>query len=137
MSVTLEQAKARFSEAGFSRSDRYAQGTEGKGSAWNASKARAKANYTPAMQEALQKGSFEKGLDKADASDYDRGVAEKGVNNWPVGMQASADKFWERIQKFVPLWGQALPTAAGPRRSAANIKRMTENVQRFVTAAGK
>ena len=137
MAVSLEMAKQRFSEAGFSRSDRYQQGTEGKGSAWNASKARAKSNYTPAMQEALQKDSYSKGLDKADASDYDRGVADKGVNNWPVGMQASADKFGERIQKFVPLWDQALPTAPGPRRSAANIKRMTENVQRFVSAAGK
>lgn len=137
MSVSLEEAKQRFADAGFSRADRYQAGTEGKGSAWNASKGRAKANYVPAMQEALQKDAFSKGLDRADASDYDRGVQDKGVNNWPVGMQASADKFGERIQKFTSLWGQSLPTAAGPRRSAANIKRMTENVQRFIAAAGK
>lgn len=137
MAISLDMAKTRFSEAGFSRSDRYQAGTEGKGSAWNAAKSRAKANYVPAMQEALQKGSFEKGLDKADANDYDRGVRDKGVNNWPVGMQASADKYGERVQPFVNLWDADLPTAAGPRRSAANIKRMTENVQRFISAAGK
>ena len=134
---SLQQAKERFSEAGFSRVARYEQGTEGKGSEWNASKGRAKANFTPAMQEALQKDAYGKGLDKADASDYDRGIRDKGVNNWPVGMQASADKFAERIQKFEPLWNASLPTPAGPRRSAANIKRMTENVTRFIQAAGK
>lgn len=135
--ITLEQAKARFSDAGFTRSDRYQQGTQGKGQKWNASKARAKSNFTPAMQEALQRDSYGKGLDSADANTYDSGVQNKGVNNWPVGMQASADKFAARVGKFVPLWDQSLPTTAGPKRSAANIKRMTENVQRFVTAAGK
>lgn len=133
----INQAQERFADAGFSRASRYEQGTEGKGSKWNASKGRAKSNYTPAMQEALQKDAYGKGLEQADADDYDRGVREKGVNNWPTGMQASASKYGERVQKFVPLWNQDLPTAAGPRRSAANLKRMTENVQRFITAAGR
>lgn len=135
--ATLEMAKARFSDAGFSRSDRYEAGTKGKGTKWNASKERAKANWAPAIQEALQKDTYGKGLAAADANTYERGVADKGVNNWPVGMQASADKYGQRVQKFVTLWDSALPTSAGPRRSAANIKRMTENVTRFITAAGK
>ena len=135
--ASLEMAKTRFSDAGFSRSDRYEAGTKGKGSRWNAAKERAKANFVPAMQEALQKNSYNKGLDAADANTYDRGVADKGVNNWPVGMQASADKFAKNVAPFVSLWDASLPTTAGPKRSAANIKRMTENVQRFITAAGK
>ena len=135
--ATLEMAKTRFSEAGFTRSDRYADGTRGKGAKWNGAKERAKANFVPAMQEALQKNSYSKGLDGADASTYDRGVADKGVNNWPVGMQASADKFAKSVGPFVSLWDASLPTAAGNRRSAANLKRMTENVARFIQAAGK
>lgn len=137
MATTQQQAKDRFAEAAFSRVARYQEGTAGKGASWQSSKARAKTNYTPAMQEALQKDAYGKGLEKADASDYDAGVRDKGVNNWPVGMQAGSDKFADRIQKFVPLWGQDLPTSSGQRRSAANIKRMTENVQRFIAAAGK
>jgi hypothetical protein len=135
--ASLEMAKARFAEAGFTRSDRYQEGTRGKGAKWQGSKERAKANFAPAMQEALQKGSYAKGLDSANAADYDSGVQNKGVNNWPVGMQASAEKFGKNVQAFVRLWDEALPTAAGNRRSAANLKRMTENVQRFITASGK
>lgn len=135
MAATLEQAKARFADAGFSRAGRYEEGAKGKGTVWNAAKARAKTNYTPAMQEALSRDAFGKGLDKANSADYDTGVANKGVQNWPVGMQASSEKYGARSSKFVPLWSASLPTPGGNRRSAANIKRMTENVQRFIDAA--
>ena len=131
---TLEQAKERFAEAGLTRTDRYQQGTEGKGSVWNSSKERAKVNYAPAMQEALANKSFDKGLDDVDAGDYDRGIREKGVNNWGVNMQASAEKFAEKIGKFVPLWDRPLTTPRGARRSQANMKRMQENVMRFAEA---
>ena len=130
-------AKARFSEAGFARSDRYEAGTRGKGSKWASTKERAKTNWAPAMQEALSKGAYGKGLDKADAGSYDSGIRDKGVNNWPSGMQASGEKFAKGVTPFVSLWNAELPTPAGGRRSPANIKRMTENVTRFITAAGK
>ena len=137
MSVSLDEARRRFEEAGFSRADRFEKGTEGKGSVWNTAKNRAKANFAPAMQEVLNKDLYSKGLDDADASDYDRGIQDKGIANWGTGMQAGGNKYQEKTQKFVPLWSQSLPTAKGPKRSAANLKRMTENVQRFVSAAGK
>ncbi|MCI0619648.1 hypothetical protein L0Y40_01265 [Candidatus Wolfebacteria bacterium] len=137
MTATPQQAKDRFSDAAFSRAGRYQEGAQGKGSKWNAAKGRAKTNFVPAMQEALQKDAYGKGLDRAQASDYDNGIQDKGVNNWPVGMQAGADKYAARVQKFTTLWSESLPTAPGNRRSASNIKRMTENVQRFITAAGK
>lgn len=135
--ATLEQAASRFGSAGFERASRYQEGTAGKGAAWESSKARAKVNFAPAMQEALQKDAFGKGLDKAKGSDYDRGVQDKGVTNWGTGMQAGSQKYRERIQPFTNLWGAALPTAKGPRRSPNNLKRMQENVQRFVQTAGK
>lgn len=137
MAISANEAARRFSDAGFARSDRYQEGTEGKGSEWAASKQRAAANFTPAMQAALQEKRYEKGLEKADASDYDRGVRDKGVQNWSTGMSAAGPKYQERIQPFTGLWDQNLPTGRGPKRSASNIKRMTENVQRFIDAAGK
>src|SRR3990167_9971169 len=133
--ATLEQAKQRFAEAAFSRVDRYVDSTRGKGAKWQGSKERAKANWAPAIQEVLAKKTYDKGLDDATAADYDTGVRDKGGNNWPVGMQAGSDKFGKNVQPFVVLWDASLPTPAGNRRSAANIKRMTENVQRFITAA--
>ena len=134
---TVQEAQQRFSDAGFQRQDRYQSGTSGKGSAWNASKGRAKVNYAPAMAEALAKDAFGKGLDKADAGSYDAGIRDKGVANWQTGMSASGAKYAKSVQPFAPLWVQALPTAPGARRSAANLKRMNENVARFIATAGK
>jgi hypothetical protein len=137
MSVSVQEARQRFEDAGFQRADRYEVGTEGKGSAWAASKSRAKTNFAPAMAEVLSKDLYAKGLDKADAGDYDRGIKDKGVANWGTGMQAGGSKWEDRIGKFANLWDQDLSTAPGPKRSANNLKRMTENVQRFISAAGK
>jgi len=137
MSVSLQEARRRFEDAGFQRADRFEAGTEGKGSAWAASKGRAKTNFAPAMAEVLSKNLFDKGLDKADAGDYDRGIRDKGIANWGTGMQAGGTKWEDRVQPFVSLWDQDLGTAPGPKRSAANLKRMTENVQRFIKASGK
>ena len=137
MSVSVQEARKRFEDAGFQRADRYETGAKGKGSAWAAAKARAIVNFAPAMAEVLSRGLFATGLNKADATDYDSGITNKGVANWGTGLQAGGIKWEKRIGKFSSLWSAALPTAGGGRRSAANIKRMNENVQRFVTAAGK
>lgn len=137
MSINISEAKKRFENAGIERSDRYEKGTEGKGSAWAGSKSRAKTNFQPAMQEVLSKDLYGKGLDKADAGDYDRGIRDKGIQNWGTGMGAGGDKWAERTKPFEALWNQSLPTAKGQKRSANNMKRMTENVQRFVQMSGK
>jgi hypothetical protein len=131
MSVSAQEAARRLREAGTMRSDRYAMGTEGKGSKWESSKGRAKSNFQPAMQAALSSGAYDKGLDRASASDYDSGVRNKGRANWSVGMQSAEAKYTKNISPFVSLWSAPLPTAGGPRGSAQNIKRMTENVERF------
>lgn len=135
--TSVQEARQRFEDAGFQRADRYEMGTEGKGAAWAAAKGRAKTNFAPAMQEVLQKDLFAKGLDDADAGDYDSGIRNKGIQNWGTGMQAGGSKWENRVQKFVSLWDASLGTAPGPKRSPANQKRMTENSQRFMSAAGK
>lgn len=135
MSVSAREAAERFSSAAITNSDRYRQGAVGKGSKWKSASARAKTNFVTGMQEALASKSYEKGYDNADANDYDRGVETKGVQNWGTGVQASQDKYEERIAPFERLWGEELPTARGAKRSQANLKRMTENVMRFQKAA--
>ena len=137
MAVSVQEARQRFEDAGFQRADRFEAGTKNKGSAWAASKSRAKTNFNPAMQEVLSKDLYGKGLDKADATDYDKGILNKGIANWGTGLQAGGEKWEKRVSKFVSLWTQALPTPPGPKRSASNLKRMSENVQRFNKASGK
>lgn len=132
--ISPQEAARRLSSAGFNFADRYQAGVEGKGSEWQRGASAASGNYTAGIQRALAENAFEKGVSRAGASRYDDGVRTKGINNWPTGMQLAEDRYIEGIQPFQGLWDAALPTARGPKGSPANLKRMTENVQRFQAA---
>ena len=130
----MQEAAGRLSEAGIRLSDRYARGASGKGSKWAAGAGRAGANYQEGISRALAEKKFEKGVQDAGPSAYDAGVSLKGVNNWGTGMQTAGDKYVRKTQKFAQLWNQPLATPRGSRRSAANLKRIQENVARFQAA---
>ncbi len=132
--ISVQEAASRLSSAGFNFADRYQSGVEGKGGEWQRGAAAAEGNYQAGIQKALAEKSFGKGVSRAGATRYDDGVRTKGVNNWPTGMQLAEDRYIEGVTPFQGLWDAALPTPRGPKGSPANLKRMTENVQRFQAA---
>lgn len=132
--ISVQEAASRLAEAGIRLSDRYARGASGKGSKWAAGAAKAGTNYQEGISRALAEKKFEKGVSEAGPTAYDQGVQTKGINNWGSGMQVAGDKYARKTQKFAALWNQPLPTPRGARRSAANLKRMQDNVARFQNA---
>ena len=134
--ITAQEASARLESAGFANADRYAKGVQGKGGAWFSGASKAGANYQQGVQAAIAADKFGKGVRDAGSQSYDLGVTQKGTANWPTGMQQAGGKYQRKIAKFQPLWDQALPTPGGPKRSPANVKRMQENMDRFVRTAG-
>jgi len=135
--ITAEEAATRLEEAGLSMSGRYQRGTEGAGSKWLSGASKAEDNYKEGITKSLARGSFAKGIQEAGASAYDEGVRTKGVHNWPTGMQSAGPKYARKVAKYTSLWGAALPTSRGSRGSVQNMKRMQENVERFLRTAGK
>lgn len=134
--ITAQEAAARLESAGFANAARYTKGVQGKGGAWFSGASKAGANYQQGVQAAIAADKFGKGVRDAGAAAYDSGVQQKGSQNWPTGMQQAGDKYQRKIAKFVPLWDQALPTPGGAKRSPANVKRMQENMDRFVRTSG-
>lgn len=132
--ISAQEAAKRLSSAGFNFADRYASGVQGKGSAWEQGAKAGANNYQAGIQRALSEGSYSKGVSRAGGSRYDQGVNTKGVNNWPTGMQLAEDRYVEGVQPFTGLWDSALATPRGPKGSPANLKRMQENVDRFMKA---
>ena len=135
MPISLAEAQKRLEEAGSQFSGRYVDGASGKGSKWLSAAGQAEANFKQGMQEYLGKGSLARDMQAAGASAYDQGIATKGGLNWSTGMQTGGAKYAKNTQRFVPLWSASLATPRGSRRSPANLKRMTENVDRFSKAA--
>ena len=116
--------------------ERYRRGASGKGGKWQTGAGAAEQNFQEGIQRALATKAFSKGVSEAGASAYDQGVANKGVNNWGTGLQVSGDKYARKTGKYAALWNQPLATPRGAKRSASNLKRMTDNVARFIAAKG-
>ena len=134
--ITASEAASRLEQAGFANQDRYQKGVSGKGSLWSSRTSASEANWQAGVQEAIAKKKFARGVTEAGPSGYDQGVTQKGVANWPTGMQQAGTKYQKKVAKFQPLWDQALPTPKGNRRSPQNLKRIQDNIDRFVRAAG-
>lgn len=134
--ISASEAASRLSAAGFNNQDRYQKGTSGKGTLWASRTGAAEANYNAGVQEAISKKKFAKGVQETGSAGYDTGVSTKGVANWPTGMQLAGDKYQRKIAKFQPLWDQTLPTPRAQRRSPQNMKRIQDNIDRFVRVAG-
>ena len=133
--ITVQEAAQRLGSAGFANADRYQRGTSGKGSRWAQKTGAAGANYQEGIQRALAEKRFDKGVASAGPAAYDTGVSTKGNQNWAPGMQLGQDKYARKVAKFAPLWNQELSTPRGSKRSANNLKRMQENVDRFTKTA--
>lgn len=134
--ISLEEAARRLESAGTNFADRYEAGTRGKGGAWFSQASSAGKNFEAGIRRAITENKFEKGVREAGAESYEAGVRNKGVTNWPTGMSVAGEKYQRKTEKFSRLWGAALPTPRGARRSPNNLKRMAENVDRFIKAAG-
>ena len=135
MSVTPQEAAKRLAEAGLSFQDRYTSGATGKGGKWVSAASAAEANYKEGVASAISKSAFSKGVSAAGASAYDTGIRDN-ADRWGDGMGKAESAFLKGVAPFTNLWGSALSTARGAKRSAANLRRMTENVERFVKAKG-
>ena len=137
MAKNLQSAQQDFENAGLSRTQRYKDGTSGKGSKWASGAAAGENNFKAGVIAAANAGAYGKGVSRAGGSAYDNGVSTKGVNNWPTGMQQGGNKWAKNVQPFTSLWSAPLSTPRGPKRSAANMARMTDNANRFATAKNK
>lgn len=134
--VSLEEAAKRLEAAGTNFADRYEQGTRGKGGAWLENASKAGKNYDAGVKRAIAENKFESGVRSAGAEAFESGVRNKGVMNWPTGMSVAGEKYQRKTERFARLWNEALPTPRAARRSPQNLKRMQENVERFIRAAG-
>lgn len=132
--ISVQEAARRLAGAGFAFSDRYQQGTQGKGAEWQRGAAAGEGNFQAGIQKAIAEKAYGKGVQRSGGAAYDEGVRTKGVSNWPTGMQLAEDKYSARVAGFSGLWDQALKTPRGPKGSPANMSRMQENVARFQAA---
>lgn len=134
--ISASEAASRLEQSGFNNQDRYSKGVSGKGSLWASRTSASETSWQAGVQDAIAKKKFSKGVSDSGPSGYEQAVTSKGVQNWPTGMQQAGSKYQKKIAKFQPLWDQSLPTPRSNKRSPQNLKRIQDNIDRFVRASG-
>lgn len=120
----LERVVRRWTHRASSAGADYQEGTTGKGQKWASQAMAAENNYIQGVTTAAQQKRYSRGIQRAGASAYESGVAEKGVQRYPTGISASQDKYQKRISEVLStISGVQLPPK-GPKGSPQNYQRV-------------
>ena len=87
----------------------------------------AKSIYAAGVQQAITKGSYEKGLAKSGKAGWQKGVEEKGAANYGTGVMSSGalSKYATNSGKFDSARNAAASLPRGAKGSAGNLARVT------------
>ena len=100
---------------------------------WAQSAAAAEGNYKAGVQQAMQKGSFGKGVQKAGDQKWQNGAITKGVNRWGAGIAQAGDAFQAGFEPYQKAIASVNLPPRFPKRDARNLDR----VKAITDAVGK
>lgn len=106
------------------RSAEYAKGVKDPKKDWQQATEAAEDNYEAGCNAAIARKAFGKGVKEAGSAKYQKGVAEKGVSRWPVGIRLALAAF---TKGFGPYRDEIERTTLPPRypkRDPRNLDRV-------------
>ncbi len=121
---TASQSAQKFVERASSASGDYVQGAETTTKDQAASAIAAASIYAQAVQAAITKGSFAKGLQKAGKQAWLNGVKTKGGERFASGVSASASKYAQNSAPFDSARSAASALPRGLKGSETNLARV-------------
>lgn len=100
--VKSPQASAdKFKRNAGGATDAYKAGVSTAGADWQANTAAASDNYAQATTEAIGRGAFAKGVQKAGAGKYTDRATNLGANRYVSGINAGAAQYQAGVQPFL------------------------------------
>ena len=114
----------KFTEVTPGRAAEYEKGVRSPKVDWAQATKAAEANFEAGIQKAVQNKSFGKGVSLAGTEKYTKGVVEKGVARWPVGIQLAGDAYQKGFQPYHDVISRTNMPARFPRRDPRNLLRV-------------
>lgn len=99
---TASEAAERWVRKASQAAQDYRAGVERVTEAPTAKAARAKDLWLARLQEAAQRGKWERALDRVTLADWKRAATEKGAQRYAPGVQAAAGKMQAFMNEFLP-----------------------------------
>ena len=106
------------------RAAEYEDGVKNPKKDWEGATIAAEGNFEAGVQKAVANKSFGKGVKKAGKAKYLKGVVEKGVSRWPVGVALSEDAYAEGFGPFRDIIERVQLPARFARRDPRNLLRV-------------
>jgi hypothetical protein len=104
-------------------SEDYTRGASAAGARWQAGATGAESNYKTATAEAAAKGRYGKGVQKAGAEKFTRGVTDKGSVRYGPGASAAQPDFAKAIGPVLDVIARTDLPPRGPRGAESNYMR--------------
>lgn len=120
---SASQSSEKFVTRAGAAQGEYVEGASASGSRWKQGAKAAVANHKAAVQEALTRDAYSKGIDATSDATYVEGVREKGSQRYAAGVSASRSKYEQKSAKFDSARAAAVAKPRGPRGSAQNYER--------------
>ena len=127
MAKTAQQSAQKFADRAASSVGTYLEGVSMSTKDQAAAAIAAAPIYAQAVQAAVSRGAFQKGLQKSGKAGWLKGVTEKGENNYGTGVTApgSLSKYTTESSRFDSARNAASGVARGPKGSPQNLQRVS------------
>jgi hypothetical protein len=117
-------AASKFTQRAAAAAGDYQAGVQGAGEDWQRNTAASADNYAAAVQEAITRGAFQRGVQAAGGAKFASRAATTGARRFPEGVREGGPAFQAGVQPYLQtIAGLTLPPRR-PKGDPANFQRV-------------
>jgi hypothetical protein len=118
------EAAAKYSRVAPSRQQDYEAGVKNPSTSWQAATAASVSAYESGLQDSIQRGAFQRGVQEAGDEKWSRKTAGEGAARWAPGVRAAAGDYERGMQPVVETIERTVLPPRAPRGDPRNFERM-------------
>ncbi len=127
MAIKVKDAAAsaaKFAQRGAAAASDYAAGVQAAGQDWQSNTAASEETYNAAMQDAIGRRAFGKGVAKAGGDKYSRRASTTGAQRFPAGVRDAQGDWATNTQPYLDTIRNVQLPPRRPKGDPANFARV-------------
>jgi len=121
---SMQRISSKWNDRASQSQQQYTDGVQNPRADWMTATAAAEANFEKAMQAAISRKSFGKGVKLAGTPTWQANALAKGPLRWAEGVRLAVSKFERAFQPYREVIERTVLPPRGPRGDPGNIQRV-------------
>jgi hypothetical protein len=117
-------AAHKFTTRGAAAAGDYAAGVRGAGQKWQQAAAAAEENYEAAVQDAITRRAFSRGVQAAGGAKYEQRATTTGARRFPEGIREAGPSYQEAVAPYFQTIASLTLPPRRPKGDPANYARV-------------